>query len=151
MAEVNQRLQDRLRARRMFATAVYGRLDPGLHQLILCSAGQIPCIRLPAAGEATYVKLPGTPLGRIGPTTYPERTLTIEPGDTLVFATDGFVERRDGRHAPLGYDGWLKLVEQQRDRPPPEMVERLFAATALPSRLRRERDDRTLLILRRNP
>jgi serine phosphatase RsbU (regulator of sigma subunit) len=153
MAEVSQRLERRrprfAHARRMFATAVYGRLDLRQHRLALCSAGQTPCIRLPAGGKAEYVKLPGTPLGRMGSTAYQEQTLTIEPGDTLVFATDGFVEMRNGK-APLGYDGWLRLVEQQRDRSPQEMLERLFAATAPSSRLRRERDDRTLLILKRN-
>jgi len=150
MAEVSRRLQHRLRARRMFATAVYGKLDLGQHLLTLCSAGQTPCIRLPAAGRAEYVKLRGTPLGRIGAAPYQEQTLKLEPGDTLVFATDGFVEMRNGQNAPLGYDGWLKRVEQHRHCCPREMIDRLFAAPPAPSWLRRDRDDRTALILRRN-
>ena len=149
MAEVNQRLQRRLRARRMFATAVYGRLDLEEHQLTLCSAGQTPCIRLPAAGEAEYVRLSGTPLGRIGAVPYPERTLALEPGDTLVFATDGFIEQRDRRNTPLGYDGWLRLVEAHRKCSPPELLDCLFAASGTPSGTHPERDDRTVLILRR--
>jgi sigma-B regulation protein RsbU (phosphoserine phosphatase) len=149
LARSSQKLAARLRARRTFATAVYGRLDLAAHTISLCSAGQTPCIWL-REGEASYVRIPGTPLGRIGDGTYQEETLELGAGDTLVFATDGFVEMRNGHGRPLGYDGWLKLVEQHRDCAPGEMVERLFAAVGASMRDPSERDDLTLLVLRRN-
>src|SRR5205085_2717407 len=46
MAQTSARLEERLRARRTFATAVYGRLDLTAHTLCLCNAGQTPCIWL---------------------------------------------------------------------------------------------------------
>jgi hypothetical protein len=150
VGEVNERLQRRLRERRLFATAVYARLDPDEHRLTLCSAGQTPCIWLRAGGRAEYVKLPGPPLGRLGPTAYQEQTLSLEVGDTLVFATDGVIEVRNGKGGPLGYDGWLRLVQRYRDCDPHEMVDRLFAALRTLPPLHEERDDMTVLIIRRN-
>jgi serine phosphatase RsbU (regulator of sigma subunit) len=150
MMKANERLQSRLRERRSFATAVYGELDPTAHTLSLCNAGQTPCVWLRAGHPAEYVKLCGTPLGRLGPVTYQEQTLQLGMGDTLVFATDGFVEMRCRHNGPLGYHGWLKLVEQYRSCSPEEMVERLFAAVATSASDPSARDDLTLLVLRRN-
>ncbi len=149
MAEVNQRLQGRLRERRLFATAIYARLEPEEHRLTFCSAGQTPCIRLSSRGEAEYLKSPGTPLGRIGPTVYQEQSVSLEVGDTLVFATDGFIEARNGKGGLLGYDGWLRLVRQFRDCDPSQMVDRLFASVSSLAPSHGEQDDMTLLILRR--
>jgi sigma-B regulation protein RsbU (phosphoserine phosphatase) len=149
MAKANARMGFRSRARKTFATAVYGTLDPAEHTFCMCSAGQTPCIWL-RNGHAEYVKIPGTPLGRIEPSQYHEQTLKLEAGDTLVFATDGFVEMRNGRDQQLGYDGWLRLVEQHRECTPEEMVERLFAAVEASAHDPMERDDLTLLVLRRN-
>jgi sigma-B regulation protein RsbU (phosphoserine phosphatase) len=149
MARVSEKLAVRLRQRRTFATAVYGKLDLAAHTICLSNAGQTPCIWL-SAGQARYVKIPGTPLGRIGSAGYQEQLLTLSPGDTLVFATDGFVERRNGSTEPLGYEGWLKLVAKYRHCAPEEMVERLFAAVDGAAGPASDRDDLTLLVLRRS-
>jgi hypothetical protein len=149
LTKASERLERRLRARRTFATALYGRLDLAMHTLCLSNAGQTPCIWL-RDGHADYVRIPGTPLGRIGAAGYREETLKLAIGDTLVFATDGFVEMRNGQDRPLGYDGWLKLVAQHRDCSPVELVERLFAAVASPPFDPSHRDDLTLLVLRRS-
>src|SRR5206468_1323557 len=105
MARASATLEPRSRARRTFATAIYGKLDLAAHTICLCSAGQTPCIWL-RGGKAQYVKMSGTPLGRIGAAAYLEQSLQLAAGDTLVFATDGFVEMRNGGNKPLGYDGW---------------------------------------------
>jgi serine phosphatase RsbU (regulator of sigma subunit) len=148
MTKASERLASRLRARKTFATAVYAKLDLAAHTLRLSNAGQTPCIWV-RGGQAQYVRIPGIPLGRIDPSGYQEQTLKLEIGDTLVFATDGFVEMPNGRKQPLGYDGWLKLVEQHQNCSPHEMVDRLFAAVEASASDSSQRDDLTLLILRR--
>jgi len=77
-----------------FVTAVFAELDPlGWLQLVIC--GHPPPLRLTADGglQALTPRAYATPLG-LHPDLQPS-TFTINPGDRLVFYTDGLLEARD--------------------------------------------------------
>jgi sigma-B regulation protein RsbU (phosphoserine phosphatase) len=85
-----------------FVTAVFAELDPlGWLQLVIC--GHPPPLRLTADGglQALTPRAYATPLG-LHPDLQPS-TFTINPGDRLVFYTDGLLEARDrsGRYFRL--------------------------------------------------
>ncbi|WP_308204991.1 SpoIIE family protein phosphatase, partial [Frankia tisae] len=76
------------------ATAAFALLDPVDGQLVLASAGHLPPLLIPPRGPAHYLLVePGPPL-TAGLPDYPETKLTVEPGSTLLFFTDGLVEDR---------------------------------------------------------
>jgi phosphoserine phosphatase RsbU/P len=85
-----------------FVTAVFAELDPhGWLQLVVC--GHPPPLRLTADGglQALTPRAYATPLG-LHPDLQPS-TFSVNPGDRLVFYTDGLLEARDraGRYFRL--------------------------------------------------
>jgi anti-sigma regulatory factor (Ser/Thr protein kinase)/putative methionine-R-sulfoxide reductase with GAF domain len=75
------------------ATAAYAVLDPDTAALRIASAGHLPPV-LVGHGEARVVELPGAPpLGAFPYGSFEEREVSLGSGETVVFYTDGLVER----------------------------------------------------------
>ncbi|MFF7366865.1 SpoIIE family protein phosphatase [Streptomyces tricolor] len=79
------------------ATCVYAVHDPHLRQCRIANAGHLPPARVRPGRPAELLDLPtGVPLG-VGGVGFSTVTFDFEPGDELVFYTDGLVETR--RHS----------------------------------------------------
>lgn len=93
------------------ATAAYAVLDMQRCTITLASAGHLPPVIVSAAGE-THVPevVPAPPIGAFGFKQCREQELKLEPGDTLLFYTDGLIERP---HILLG-DSIKRLAESLR-------------------------------------
>ena len=81
-----------------FCTVVFGLLVPADHgafRITLASGGHPPAIRMCADGTAHYVPTPGGQLvGALPDADIATTTVRLEPGDTLLFYTDGLTEAR---------------------------------------------------------
>ncbi|MCW2594939.1 MAG: hypothetical protein JWP39_827 [Jatrophihabitans sp.] len=79
---------------KQLVTLVYAVLDPAAGQLTIANAGHLRPIVVAATGQAEFARLPTRrPLGAGGD----DRTATVlrvAPDETLLFYTDGLVERR---------------------------------------------------------
>ncbi|MFE2103060.1 SpoIIE family protein phosphatase [Streptomyces sp. NPDC059468] len=79
------------------ATCVYAVHDPHLRQCRIANAGHLPPARVRPGHPPELLDLPtGVPLG-VGGVEFSPVTVDFEPGDELVFYTDGLVETR--RHS----------------------------------------------------
>ncbi|MFF7125396.1 MULTISPECIES: SpoIIE family protein phosphatase [unclassified Streptomyces] len=79
------------------ATCVYAVHDPHLRQCRIANAGHLPPARVRPGHPPELLDLPtGVPLG-VGGVEFSTVTVDFEPGDELVFYTDGLVETR--RHS----------------------------------------------------
>ena len=80
-----------------FATLIVAVLDPGTHRITLCNAGHLPALRRRADGTVQEVAgdLGGLPLGMTAGAEYSTCEIELEPGDALVFCTDGITEALD--------------------------------------------------------
>jgi sigma-B regulation protein RsbU (phosphoserine phosphatase) len=77
-----------------FVTAFYGVYDPATRTLSYANAGHPPP-RLKRCADGTRDSIDGVrrfPLGISGDETYPEKSRTFQPGDQIVFYTDGVTE-----------------------------------------------------------
>jgi PAS domain S-box-containing protein len=101
------------------ATLLVAHYDVPSRTMTVASAGHPPPLLASPGEEPAYVELvPGPPIGTVAGT-YPETTVRIEPGATLVLYTDGLVESRS---APLD-EGLETLRRSLRGiRLPPEAV-----------------------------
>jgi GAF domain-containing protein/anti-sigma regulatory factor (Ser/Thr protein kinase) len=81
------------------ATAAYAVFDPTTRMLRFASAGHLPPVVVGADGGRVVEAQPAPPLGAFPYTSYPEQELTLAPGETILFYTDGLVERP---REPLG-------------------------------------------------
>lgn len=88
------KLLDQLEPGQM-ATMVLGRLDPARGELVYTSAGHPPGLLLGRDREARWLEGGRfVPLGVPAPAAYPEASVELRPGDTLLLYTDGLVETR---------------------------------------------------------
>ena len=87
-----------------FATLVVAVLDPRNHRITLVNAGHMPPLMRAASAtvRAVGVEEAGLPLGVDSTHAYDSLEVTIEPGATLVFYTDGISEAMDHAHRPYG-------------------------------------------------
>ena len=84
-----------------FCTAVFALLTPDGDgngcTLTLASGGHPLPLLIGADGTASYPPIPGGPfIGVLDDAVYPATELRLEPGDTLLFYTDGLTEARTG-------------------------------------------------------
>ncbi|WP_163550091.1 PP2C family protein-serine/threonine phosphatase, partial [Candidatus Frankia nodulisporulans] len=124
------------------ATAALAVLDPSTGRLVVASAGHLPPLLITPGAPARYLPIdPGPPL-TAGLADYPETSLTLTAGSTLLFYTDGLVEDRS---RPV--DEGMELLRSQMSAggSPDEVCDRALAAVARPSG---HEDDTALLAVR---
>jgi sigma-B regulation protein RsbU (phosphoserine phosphatase) len=108
MERVNSHIT-RLQKSTQFVTVLYGILDLSTREFIYARAGHEPPLLLSADGKV--VRLPHSPgmsLGLWDTITVDERSVTLQPGVTLLFYTDGMTDCRD----PAGESFGLERVKQ---------------------------------------
>jgi PAS domain S-box-containing protein len=127
------------------ATCLYAVHDPHRRQCLIANAGHLPPVRLRAGRPPELLDLPtGVPLG-VGGVAFSTTAVGLEPGDRLVFYTDGLVETR---RQPLDerLDALLALLDGP-DRPLEEVCDLLLRTLHEPE----NSDDVALLIARATP
>lgn len=125
-----------------FATVLCACFERSTGRLVAASAGHPPPVVL-RGGRAVLEPVPvGLPIG-VDLGTYPEVTIDLPPGATVVAFTDGLFERR-GEHVDEGLERVRATVERLADLPLPRLVDQLtetLQAAAAP-------DDTAVLALR---
>src|SRR3989440_7680803 len=148
LALLNQRLLGaRLDSR--FIAMLFAVYDASTRKLTLANAGG-PYPLLVRNGQVRAIRLEGVPLGLIPDTQYDETTIGLEPGDVVLFASDGILESENTVQEEFGPERLTALLSSisQRDWPR-DISERILAATDGHSGAgTAPHDDRTLVVLR---
>jgi GAF domain-containing protein/anti-sigma regulatory factor (Ser/Thr protein kinase) len=110
-----------------FATVLYAVLDPETGVCRFTSAGHPPPLVVLPDGQASYLEGGrGLPLGTGTNVRYRQETLTLPVGSTLVFYTDGLVERRT-ESIDHGLER-LRLAVQEAPGDPERLVDHVLEA-----------------------
>jgi len=99
LAVLNEALL-RQRSDRRFCTVAYAyieKLDRGARVGVACGGHPLPLV-LRTDGSVETVGVPGTLLGVVPDPDLEDRAFTLEPGEALVFYTDGVIESRGDSH-----------------------------------------------------
>jgi serine phosphatase RsbU (regulator of sigma subunit) len=147
LTELNRRLSDEL-APREFVALAYARFRPESGHLELANAGLPDPYRLRPGEDAEPLGAPGTrfPLGALKDAAYDSLGFTLEPGERLLFVTDGLPEAPTASGHPLGYEALAGFLPPLDGEPPGDMLDRLFAAVRQATQPTLE-DDWTALVL----
>lgn len=151
-SEVLARVNDLLYAdipASMFVTCFFAILDPRTGRLRYANAGHEPPYRQ-YAGSATELWATGMPLGMMPGTSYEEYEATLEPGETLLFYSDGLIEAHNSAHEMFGFPRLEALLAGQF-APTPLIHHLLNELRRFVGEKWEQEDDITLVILQRMP
>ena len=148
LATLNHRLHGaRLDAR--FIAMLFATFDAATRQLTVSNAGS-PYPLLVRDGHVVSIRLEGVPLGLLPDTQYDESVIDLQPGDAVIFASDGVVESENAAEEEFG----LQRLSLLLARIPPEdsaqtIAEKILAETDTHAGVgQTPHDDRTLIVLR---
>jgi sigma-B regulation protein RsbU (phosphoserine phosphatase) len=147
LRQLNQLICER-RIEGRFMTFCFATWRRPTRKLRIANAGQTQPFLLKKGGRCEQLKLVGFPLGLYDDVTYEEWTLTLDPGDILVFHSDGLSEApdREGRLFGIGRLG--TLIETHADLPAGELADFLLEAVQDFTAGGPITDDRTLVVMK---
>jgi serine phosphatase RsbU (regulator of sigma subunit)/anti-sigma regulatory factor (Ser/Thr protein kinase) len=142
---LNEHLSDQLPNER-FVRLVLGVLDPERAVLEYANAGHVPPVVFRAkTGKVEWLSQEGIALGVDAKAHYSTTSTTLEPGDMLVFYTDGVTEAsRAGR--PFGQGKFSDLVADYGVGTPGELVQAIRRAVEAWVGAGELRDDLAMLV-----
>jgi sigma-B regulation protein RsbU (phosphoserine phosphatase) len=146
LRQMNQLVGER-RIEGRFMTACFATWQKGRQKLRVANAGQSQPL-LYKGGRCDRIELTGFPLGIFEDVTYDEWGVTLEPGDILIFHSDGIAETSNSEGQLFGTERLRRLIEQHHELGAGELAERLLHEVDWFSQSAPLSDDRTLVVLK---
>ncbi|MBI3038425.1 SpoIIE family protein phosphatase [bacterium] len=106
---LNRLIQKGIKKKKLM-TMVVGILDGETHTLEWSNSGHNYPIMRKADGSTLELKMPQFPLGSKRNPSWKVERLSIDPGDCLVFYTDGIIEALDSNEELFGYERFSKAI-----------------------------------------
>ncbi|MFI5175475.1 MAG: PP2C family protein-serine/threonine phosphatase [Terriglobia bacterium] len=132
-----------------FVTAVFGILDPPSGRFCYSNCGHNPPLLLRTGGPTEELDQGGMVLGVSSDALYEVSTVVLNPGDALVFYTDGVIEAPDPGLQEFGLEGLQRAVRAAFARSANEMIQSVVSATEASHGSTGYSDDFTLVVVKR--
>jgi serine phosphatase RsbU (regulator of sigma subunit) len=132
-----------------FCTVAYARVrrsaDGGARLTLACGGHPLPVL-LRADGTLRTVGTPGTLMGVFPQPSLTDRTIALNPGDSVIFYTDGVIDAR-GDEGPFGEERMLEVIARCNGMSAQEIADEL-ARAALDWENGHPRDDIAVVALK---
>ena len=145
---------------RSFITMTYAIVDKNSGTLTYARAGHAPLLHVPGPGSSVSgirrLMPNGMALGLKLDTggmfneVLVEESLTLAPGDTLIFYTDGITEAMNEKFESFGEEQLLASIDAHRDYDPGKLRQQIISEIEAFVGKGMQHDDMTLILLRRN-
>jgi len=146
LRQMNQLVGER-RIEGRFMTACFATWQKGRQKLRVANAGQSQPL-LYKNGRCDKIELTGFPLGIFEDVHYEEWGVVLDPGDVLVFHSDGIAETANAEGQFFGTTRLMRLLEQHHDRPAAEIADLVLREVDWFTQSAPLSDDRTLVVLK---
>jgi serine phosphatase RsbU (regulator of sigma subunit) len=133
---------------RRFTTAVLAEYEPASRRLSYVNAGHNAPILRRANGDLEKLDIGGVPLGIQSAPAYDTSTKELNPGDALIFFTDGVVEAFDENGEEFGDPRWLAAIRALPDGTAQQSLQYLMTQVDAFVGVTRQSDDITCMIFR---
>ena len=111
----------------MFVTLLYGIYDPANGELTYANAGHNSPIVVHPDKSCTMLPLTdGIAIGVMPDLEYQQKTITLSPGDTLTFYTDGVTEAMNENEEELGEERLFEILTGASSKEPEEITRAIF-------------------------
>ncbi len=148
--EMLARLNDALQERKLdsqYVTMLFALWNDESRLLQVANSGAVQPI-LCRDGQSRVVRAEGFPLGMFPDVTYEEFLIAAEPGDALVFVSDGILDAENAKDEMYGDDRLANILCCNRDLSAAEIAEAILADVSLFQGGQDRFDDETIIVLK---
>jgi sigma-B regulation protein RsbU (phosphoserine phosphatase) len=147
---LNETLVERSR-QGMFVTLQYAVIDTLTGEVTLSNGGHLPTIHVSAKDSSSHLLLvdEGAPLGIARDLSFDAKKVTLQPGDSLLFYTDGIIESQNQNREQFSLERLLACV-CRKWKNPQQMIEQVIKELTAFSLNMPQHDDITALAFRWN-
>lgn len=128
-------------------TMLYAQLHPARGELRIANAGHT--FPLLVNGRVQELEIPGLPLGIDIDVDYDQMTITLEPGDTIVFYSDGVTEAFNSEYEMFGIERLRAVLTANERLKPRALMMRLLQELRAWGISNAQSDDITIVVVRR--
>jgi len=149
-AALIQKLNETLLERKVdaqYATLLVALWNPASRSFLLSNAGAAPPLVL-RKGQILETKIEGVPIGLLDDREYDEVNLVCEPGDALIFYSDGVDEQLNEKGDEYGRERIMRIVKKHGAEAPQAIADAIIAAVDTFSGAVPISDDQTVVVLR---
>ncbi|MDD5089098.1 MAG: SpoIIE family protein phosphatase [bacterium] len=131
-----------------YVTAVYGVLDRRNGIFSYANAGHNPPLLFRRDGRVERLDVGGLILGVFSNVSHEETAVALEPGDLILFYTDGVTEALDSRAVEFSVERLIGIVEKNRSRSAREILQGIMHEVRQFQSSEQSQDDLTLSIIK---
>src|SRR5579859_7883425 len=146
LRQMNQLVGER-RIEGRFMTACFATWQKGRQKFRVANAGQSQPL-LYKDGRCDKIALTGFPLGIFEDVSYDEWGVSLEPGDIVVFHSDGITETSNSEGQFFGTEKLRALIERHHEVSATELADRILREVDWFAQSAPLADDRTLVVLK---
>jgi sigma-B regulation protein RsbU (phosphoserine phosphatase) len=146
LALLNDALQER-KLESQYVTMLFAVWNDDTQTLQVANSGAIQPIFC-RSGEPHIVRAEGFPLGLFPNVTYEEINVETQPGDAVVFVSDGILDAENDRGEMYGQDELSGLLCCIRNQPAQEIADTILADVTRFQGTHDRFDDETIIVLR---
>jgi sigma-B regulation protein RsbU (phosphoserine phosphatase) len=148
-SEMLRLLNDALQERKLesqYVTMLFALWNDENQTLQVANSGAVQPVFC-RSGQSVPVKAEGFPLGMFPDVAYEELSVATQPGDVLVFVSDGILDAEDDKEEMYGQDRLANLLCAHRDLPAIEIADAILADVARFQGSKDRFDDETIIVL----
>jgi sigma-B regulation protein RsbU (phosphoserine phosphatase) len=149
-AEMLAHLNDALQERKLdsqYVTLLFALWNDENQTLQVANSGAIQPVFC-RSGQSLTVKAEGFPLGLFPNVTYEEFNVATQPGDAIVFVSDGILDAENEKDEMYGQENLSALLCANRDLPACEIADAILADVTRFQGSKERFDDETIIVLR---
>ncbi len=149
-AEMLKLLNDAMQERKLesqYVTMLFAVWNDENRTLTVANSGAVQPVFC-RAGQSVTVKAEGFPLGLFPDVTYEELNVATQPGDAIVFVSDGILDAENEKEEMYGEDRLAGLLCANRDLPALEIADAILEDVARFQGAKDRFDDETIIVLR---
>jgi phosphoserine phosphatase RsbU/P len=146
LALLNDALQER-KLESQYVTMLFTLWNDENRTLQVANSGAVQPVFC-RAGQAVTVQAEGFPLGLFPNVTYEELSVSTQPGDVILFVSDGILDAENEQEEMYGQDKLSGLLCAHRDKPAQEIADAILADVTRFQGTHDRFDDETIIVLR---
>jgi len=146
LSTLNNAIQER-KLESQYVTMLFALWNDRERTLQVANSGAVPPVVCHSC-QSTEVHAEGFPLGMFPNVTYEEFKVITEPGDTIVFVSDGILDAENVQKEMYGQERLFKVLHSQLAHPAQQIADAILSDVTLFQGECERFDDETILVLK---